>query len=97
MNPSIDEPSDWQLVALEADDGMLVADLIPLAVEQTGLLSIRLGVEDQGERGVLRQCLQQCADASMPLTLRWLQGATGSMLLLTTADGMLVLTACDKP
>lgn len=97
MNPSIDEPSDWQLVMLDGDHEVLVADLVPLAPEQTGLLSIRFGVADRHEHTMLRECLQQCADAAMPLTLRRLDADSGSLLLLTTADGMLVVTACDAP
>jgi hypothetical protein len=97
MIPRDDHPSDWQVLMLEDGAETLVADLVPLAAQQTGLLSLRLGVEDRGERDLLRECLQRCADASVPLTLRWVDGDTGSVLLLTTEDGMLVVTACDRP
>jgi hypothetical protein len=97
MKPIPEHPTEWQLIILGDDHETLVADLVPLAADQTGLLSIRLGIENDDERSILRECLQQCADTSVPVTLRWMESSAGSVLLLTTADGMLVVTACDKP
>jgi hypothetical protein len=94
--PDSDEPTDWQVLLVEEEADALVADLVPLAAEQTGLLSIRLGVTTVSDQSVLRDCLQHCAESASPVTLRWVDGDAGGLLLLSTADGTLVVTACDR-
>lgn len=89
------DPTDWQVLLLGEEPEGLVADLVPLSPEQTGLLSIRLGVSSGPDRKVLHGCLRNCVDASTPVTLRWVEGEDGGLLLLSTADGTLVVTACD--